>query len=309
MNKYAATLAGALALSLVSTAAFAQAPCTDVSFSDVGWTDITTTTSATKQVLEALGYNVDVKVLSVPVTFASLKSDDLDVFLGNWMPSQNAAIKPYLDSGQIEDVAVNLEGTKYNLAVPAYTYNAGLKTYEDISKFGDKLDHTIYGIEPGNEANTYLIGLIKKDKYNLGGFKVAESSEQGMLSEVRRAVKAHKDIIFLGWEPHPMNSNFDIKYVSGGKDFFGGEGKVHTVTREGFVKQCPNLGKFLKNLKFTLPMENEIMGMILDDGMEADKATAQWMKKHPDVPLSWVKGVTTVDGGDAAAAVKAKLDL
>ncbi|WIJ26879.1 choline ABC transporter substrate-binding protein [Devosia sp. RR2S18] len=303
MIKHAATLTSALALSLVSSAAFAQAQCTTVSFSDVGWTDITTTTSATKQVLQALGYDVNVKVLSVPVTFASLESDDVDIFLGNWMPSQEAAIRPYLDSGEIQSVGANLQGTKYNLAVPAYTYDKGLQTYEDIADFSDELESTIYGIEPGNEGNSYLVGLIDADEYNLGDFRVRESSEQGMLSEVQRHVDRKEDILFLGWEPHPMNANFDMRYVEGGEDFFGGEGEVYTVTRSGFVEECPNVGAFLQNLNFTLPMENEIMGKILDDGMDADDASLEWMQANPDLPLSWVDGVTTVDGGDATAAV------
>lgn len=308
MIKHAATLTSALALSLVSSAAFAQAQCTEVSFSDVGWTDITTTTSATKQVLQALGYEVDVSVLSVPVTFASLESDDIDVFLGNWMPSQQAAVQPYLDSGEIEALAVNLEGTKYNLAVPTYTYEKGLQTYDDIADFAEELDSTIYGIEPGNEANTYLVGLIDEDAHGLGDFEVRESSEQGMLSEVRRAVDREEDIVFLGWEPHPMNSNFDMSYVEGGEEFFGGEGDVYTVTRSGFAEECPNVGAFLENLSFTLPMENEIMGMILDEGMDADAATLEWMQANPDLAISWLDGVTTVDGGDAEAAVRGLLE-
>ncbi|MCD7060691.1 choline ABC transporter substrate-binding protein [Pelagibacterium xiamenense] len=309
MIKHAATLTGALALSLVSSAAFAQAQCTEVSFSDVGWTDITTTTSATKHVLEALGYEVDVKVLSVPVTFASLESDDIDVFLGNWMPAQSAAIGPYLESGEVETVATNLEGTKYTLAVPAYTYEKGLQSYADIADFRDELDETIYGIEPGNEGNAYLVSLIEENAHGLEGFEVVESSEQGMLAQVSRAYDDQEDVVFLGWEPHPMNANFDLRYLPGGEDFFGGEGTVHTVTRAGFVDECPNVGQLLANLSFTLEMENEIMGKILDEGMDADDATLEWMQANSDLPLSWLDGVTTVDGGDATAAVTEALGL
>ena len=78
-----------------------QADCDKVIFSDVGWTDITTTTSIAKQVLEALGYKVDVKVLAVPVTFASLKSDDIDVFLGQLDPgADHDAVEPYLKAAR-----------------------------------------------------------------------------------------------------------------------------------------------------------------------------------------------------------------
>ncbi|MAS06260.1 MAG: glycine/betaine ABC transporter substrate-binding protein [Ahrensia sp.] len=301
------TLTTLAALAASTSMAFAQ--CDEVVFSDVGWTDITTTTSATKQVLEALGYDVDVKVLSVPVTFASLEKDDVDVFLGNWIPAQNAAIKPYLDSGEIEQVAVNLEGTKYTLATPTYAWDAGLKSYADIHKFADELDNKIYGIEPGNEGNGYLVSLTEENKYDLKDFEIVESSEQGMLAQVARAYDKQEPVVFLGWEPHPMNANFDLKYLPGGEDFFGGEGQVYTTTRKGYVEECPNVGKLLTNLKFTLAMENEIMGAILDDGEDADDATMAWMKANPDVLDAWLDGVTTKDGEPGLAAVKSEFGL
>lgn len=303
------TIKSTLSVLALLAATPALAECEKVTFSDVGWTDITTTTSATKHVLEALGYDVKIKVLSVPVTFASLESDDVDVFLGNWMPAQTGAITPYLESGEIESVAINLVGTKYTLAVPAYTYEKGLKSYADIAKFRDSLEGKIYGIEPGNEGNGYLVSLTEENKHGLEGFEVVESSEQGMLAQVARAYGKGEDVVFLGWEPHPMNANFELKYLPGGEDFFGGEGVVHTVTRKGFSAECPNVGKFLSNLSFTLAMENQIMGEILDEGEDADDATEAWLKANPSEWASWLDGVNTMDGGDGLAAVKAALDL
>jgi glycine betaine/proline transport system substrate-binding protein len=300
------TTVSALAIGLAG-AAFAD--CGEVSMSDVGWTDITTTTSAAKHVLEALGYEVDVKILSVPVTFASLESDDVDVFLGNWMPAQSGAIGPYLESGEIEQINVNLEGTKYTLAVPTYLYDKGLKTYADIHKFKDELDGKIYGIEPGNEGNAYLVSLTEDNTFDLAGFEVVESSEQGMLAQVSRLYKKEEAVVFLGWEPHPMNANFSLKYLTGGEDFFGGEGVVHTVTRKGFSEECPNLGKLFAQMDFTLEMENGIMGQILDEGADPDDATEAWIKQNGETVLGWVEGVTTEDGGDGAAAVKAAFGL
>jgi len=290
-------------------AAHAQAECDTVTFSDVGWTDITTTTATAKHVLEGLGYDVDVKVLSVPVTFASLESDDVDVFLGNWLPAQEGAIGPYLESGEIETLATNLEGTKYTLAVPTYLYDKGLQSYADIAKFRDELDEKIYGIEPGNEGNAYLVSLAEEDKHGLGGFEVVESSEQGMLAQVARAYKDQEAVVFLGWEPHPMNANFDLKYLPGGEDFFGGEGIVNTVTRKGYAEECPNVAKLLENMKFSLEMENEIMGKILDEGEDADDATAEWLKNNVAAWEGWLDGVTTLEGEPGLPAVKDALGI
>ena len=302
-----ALLASVAALTLASAALAAD--CDKVVMSDVGWTDITTTTATTKHILEALGYETDVKILSVPVTFASLASGDVDVFLGNWLPAQEGAIGPYLKDGTIETVGTNLTGTIYTLAVPAYTYDKGLKTYADIAKFKDDLDGKIYGIEPGNEGNGYLIGLTKEPKSGLDGMTVVESSEQGMLAQVARLYPEKKDVVFLGWEPHPMNAQFDLKYLTGGEDFFGGEGVVNTVTRKGYAAECPNVGKLLKNMTFTLPMENKVMGEILNDGADPAEATDAWMKANADTVAGWLDGVTTKDGGDAKAAVMKSMGM
>lgn len=300
----------ALALILLAAGqASAQTACDSVSFSDVGWTDITTTTSAAKQVFEALGYDVNVSVLSVPVTFAALSSGDTDIFLGNWMPSQESAIRPYLEDGSIESVNENLMGTIYNLAVPTYTYEKGLQSYDDLAEYADALDATIYGIEPGNEANVYLVGLIEEDRHGLGDFEIKESSEQGMLSQVRRAYDREEDIVFLGWAPHPMNANFDIQYLSGGEEFFGGEGIVHTVTRKGFVEECPNAGKLLQQMDFTMEMENTIMGAILDEGEDPDEAVQAWIQENPSILDGWLDGVTTTDGEPGLPVVKEAFGL
>jgi len=106
-----------------------------------------------------------------------------------------------------------------------------------------------------------------------------------------------------------MNANYSLKYLTGGEDFFGGEGVVNTVTRKGFVEECPNVGALLKNLDFSLPMENEIMGKILNDGEDADDATEEWLKANPDVLEAWLDGVTTVDGEPGLPAVKEQLGL
>ncbi len=319
MNKFRGvkTLSCAVVLASVAFggAAFAGDPaaCKQVRFSDVGWTDITATTAATSVVLRGLGYAPTAKVLSVPVTYASLKNKDIDVFLGNWMPTMEGDLAKYRDDGSVEVLGKpNLEGAKYTLTTNATGAAAGLKDFADIAKFRDKLKGKIYGIEPGNDGNRLIQDMIDKNAFGLKGFKVVESSEQGMLAQAARAAKRGEMVVFLGWEPHPMNANFKLTYLSGGDDYFGpnfGGATVFTNVRKGYTGDCPNVGKLLGNLKFSLKMENEIMGAILDDGVDPDKAATSWLKKNPGVLNKWLAGVSTMDGGNGLSAVKQSLGL
>ena len=305
-------LGGAGAVLLLAGSAVAAEPesCKAVRFSDVGWTDITATTALTSVVLEALGYEPTADILAVPVTYQSLKNGDIDVFLGNWMPTMEADIAPFKADGSVETVRANLEGAKYTLAVPSYLADEGLKDFADIAKFKEQLGGEIYGIEPGNDGNRLIQKMIDDNQHGLGGFELVESSEQGMLAEVQRASRGSKAIVFLGWEPHPMNTNFKLTYLTGGDDVFGpnfGGATVYTNVRKGYLQECPNVGKLLQNLVFALPMESAVMGGILDDGKEPEEAAKEWLAANPGVLDGWLSGVTTFDGGDGMAAVKGAL--
>jgi glycine betaine/proline transport system substrate-binding protein len=294
---------------LMAAPAFAEG-CDTVIFSDVGWTDITATTAAATVVMEALGYETETKVLSVPVTYAGLAGGDIDVFLGNWMPTMEADIAAYRDAGTVDTVRTNLEGAKYTLATNEAGAALGITDFAAIAANKDALEGQIYGIEPGNDGNRLIIDMIASGPFGLDGFEVVESSEQGMLAEVQKATEDSKPIVFLGWEPHPMNANFKMTYLTGGDDYFGpnlGGATVATNTRAGYVAECPNTGKLLQNMGFTLAMENEIMGAILNDGADPADAAKAWLAANPDTWTAWLDGVTTKDGGDAMAAITAAL--
>jgi glycine betaine/proline transport system substrate-binding protein len=299
---------GLAAFGAMTTAALAD--CDEVTFADVGWTDITATTAATALVLQALGYETETKVLAVPVTYTGLAEGDIDVFLGNWMPTMEADIAPYRDAGTVDTVRTNLEGAKYTLATNAAGAALGIKDFKDIAAHKDALEGQIYGIEPGNDGNRLIQDMIASGPFGLDGFEVVESSEQGMLAEVANKDGEGKPIVFLGWEPHPMNANFKMTYLTGGDDYFGpnlGGAIVATNTRAGYVAECPNTGKLLQNLEFSLQMENEIMGAILNDGADPEDAAKAWLAANPATWEAWLDGVTTRDGGDAKAAVAAAL--
>lgn len=299
-----------IALSSLAMNAYAN-QCETVRFADVGWTDITATTAVTSELLKGLGYKTKTDLLSVPVTYSSMANGDIDIFLGNWMPTMEGDIAKYREAGSVETVRANLEGAKYTLAVPKYVYDAGVKSFADLAKHGDKFKDRIYGIEPGNDGNRLIQSMIDSDAFGLKGFNLVESSEAGMVSQVARAVRRDQWIVYLGWAPHPMNSNVEMEYLDGGDDFFGpnyGGANVYTNVRENYLNECKNVGQLIKNLEFSLEMENELMEAILNQNTKPSKAAQAWLKANPQQVEAWLNGVTTLSGDDASKAVKTYID-
>jgi len=300
------------AFALPAKAASDPAACQLVRMAEPGWTDIAATTGLATVIFDALGYQTDTKFLSVAVIYSALSTGDIDVFLGYWHPTMEADFKPYGDEGSVELVRMNLEGAKYTLAVPKTLYDEGLQSFDDIAKFSDQLEGAIHGIEPGNDGNRTVLEMLEQNAYNLGKFQLVESSESAMLSEVEARIAEGRPIVFLAWEPHPMNSRFEINYLEGGDGFFGpnyGGASVGTNVRRGYRQECPNIAKLLENLEFSLPMENEIMGKILDEGKQPVDAAREWLQANPAILETWLDGVARFDGGDGLSAVKAALDL
>ncbi|XKE46648.1 choline ABC transporter substrate-binding protein [Halomonas organivorans] len=312
MNKMTLGLA-TTALALSASPLFAaEEGCQPVRFAEVGWTDITATTALTTEVLEALGYETRVDTVSVPIAYSGMKNGDFDVFLGNWMPSMASMSDPYVERGQVDRLGANLEGAKYTLAVPQYVHDAGVTSVADLAEHAERFESRIHGIEAGNDGNQLIQDMIDDDAFGLGDWQLIDSSEAGMLAELRARVPNEKWMVFLGWEPHPMNTNFDMAYLEGADDYFGpnlGGATVYTNTRAGYTEACPNVGELLNNLAFTLTMENQLMGEIMDEGADPREAARAYLQANPQVLEGWLEGVTTRDGEPGLPAVKQALSI
>jgi glycine betaine/proline transport system substrate-binding protein len=290
-----------------AAAALEPSSCHRVRLAEGGWTDVAATTATLSHLLRDLGYEPQTNLLSVPVTFAAMKGRSIDVYLGNWMPAQTHTRQPYLDDGSIEVVRQNLSGAKYTLAVPAYSFAAGLRDFSDIARFGAALNYTIYGIEAGSDGNRHILTMIKENEYGLGAFHLVDSSEQGMLAQVARAYAAHAPIVFLGSEPHPMNMQFDLRYLGGDATFgpdFGGA-TVSTLARADYLRECPNVGRLLKNLEFTIRGESEMMKLIIADHEMPEAAASAWLAAHSATVAEWLRGVHSFAGRAVGAQLEA----
>ncbi|MEH6443110.1 MAG: choline ABC transporter substrate-binding protein [Oceanospirillaceae bacterium] len=301
-----------LLTALANSAQAAENTCQTVHFTDPGWTDISSTNALASVVLEGLGYTSKISTLAVPIGFEGMKNNEVDVFLGNWMPAQQTFIEQYSKDDAIDVIGANLTGAKFTLAVPKYLYDAGITDFSDLISAPKKFKKRIYGIEAGAPANQLLQKMIDSGDFGLKQWSLVESGEQGVLSQVKRAIKRKEHIAFLAWEPHPMNSNFELSYLTGGDKYFGanfGGATIQTVTRRDYQTTCPNVGKLLNNLKFTLKMENQMMSYILDDAMSPDQAARKWLTANPSVLPNWLKGVQTIDNKDGLKSVNSNLGL
>ncbi|BAQ75018.1 choline ABC transporter periplasmic protein [Pseudomonas sp. Os17] len=300
----------ASALLSASTWAAEPASCKTVRMGVVNWTDVIATSAVADVLLTGLGYDSKQTSAVQQIIFAGIRDQRLDIFLGYWKPAMDQNIAPFLEAGQVKVMdRPSLTDAQATLAVPDYVAQAGLKTFADIARFKDQLGGKIYGIEPGSGANTTIKTMIDTDQFGLKGFKLIESGEAGMLAAVQRAINRKEFVVFVGWTPHPMNINMAITYLTGSEDVYGpneGAATVSTVTAPNYAERCPNVYRLLQNLNFSAAQESQLMVPIMQRKTPQDVAR-QWLREHPEDLQRWLTGVSTFDGGDGVAAVKAHL--
>ncbi len=174
----------------------------EIRFVSVGWTGVFIKTELAVRILNSLGYKASNKMVTVPIVYQFLDSGDADIFLGNWMPSMKNPADKFFKKGTVIKYVENMSGAKYNtLAAPSYVVDGGLKDFKDIAKFADKLEYKIYGTEEGNNGNLIIEYMIKTNMFGLGKFELVNSSETGMLLQVKSYIKEKKWIVFLGRSP------------------------------------------------------------------------------------------------------------
>lgn len=277
-----------------------------------GWADIDATNAVAVALLKAAGYRPSVQTLSVPLIYQGLRSGQLDVFLGNWMPAQQDLVEPLFRQGQVERLVTNLEKARFTLAVPEHVAQAGVRGFADLQAHADRFGRKLYGIEPGAPANQILRGMISRGDFGLKGWSLVESSDSALSAQLERTVRAADKpwMVFLAWEPHVINTRYRITYLQGGDAQFGpdyGTATVHTVARKGYASQCANLGRLFAQLRFSVPLENELLQLTVGQRMATDQAARTVLRRHPELLEGWLKGVVTTRGGDALPAVREAL--
>ncbi|UYG06212.1 ABC transporter substrate-binding protein [Halomonas sp. M4R1S46] len=300
----------ALRTGLLATALVASLPglaqAAEVNFATPPWPGATVKTEVASQLLERLGYETSVKEASTAIILEGLVGGDIDVDMALWRPSQSGMLDPRLETGELVEVAQNIQGARFKLAVPGHVWEAGVRSMADLAEHAERFDHSLYGIEPGNVGNEIMQDAIDADTYGLGDWKVVASSVTGMLSQLEANMGGDRWTAFLGWEPHWMNVVYDVHYLEDPEGLWGGASTVSTVANADFLEREPNVAAFLERMVVPIEVQNAWVHEFSREERPLEAVAGDWLDANPELVGEWLEGVTSADG--ATPALEAYLD-
>jgi glycine betaine/proline transport system substrate-binding protein len=277
-----AGLALATGAALTAGAAQAQDKGT-VHLAYVEWSSEVASTNVVRAVLEQAGYEVDMTSLSAAAMWQAMGSGDADAIVAAWLPTTHA---DYLDrvSDDVEDLGVNLDGTKLGLVVPDYVEADSIT---DLNDHADAFNGEIIGIDPGAGLMSLTEEVI--DTYDLD-LRLRSGSGATMTAALQSAINNEEDIVVTGWTPHWKFARFDVKYLEDPEGVYGGAEQIHTVVRQGFEEDMPEAHAILDAFEWTPEQMGEVMLMNQEEGSDPYENAKQWVEDNQDVVEDWLNG-------------------
>lgn len=250
----------------------------------VEWDSEIASTHVIAKVLEDQGYDVTITPIDNAIMWQSVANSEADGMVAAWLPATHGELfEEYED--QLVDLGANLEGARIGLVVPEYM---NIDSIADLETYGDELNNTITGIEPG--AGVVQAAESSVEDYGLEGWDVQTSSSGAMATTLGEAFNNEEPIVVTGWTPHWKFAEYDLKYLDDPEGSFGEEEMISTMVREGLEEDMPNAFKILDQFNWT-PADMEEVMLAVQEGASSTDAAADWVEANEDKVAEWLEGV------------------
>jgi len=255
----------------------------EIELAYVSWDSEIASTNVIGQVLEDVGYDVNLVALDNAIMWEAVANDEADAMVSAWLPgTHESQFETY--SEDMEHLGPNLEGAKIGLVVPEYM------DVNSIADLTDEAGQTITGIEPGAGVVAAAEQAVNEDYDNLSDWNVQTSSSGAMMTQLGDAYDSEEEIIVTGWSPHWKFQSYDLKYLEDPEGSFGGEETIDTFVREGLEDDMPEAYQILDNFFWESADMEEIM-LEMSEGADPEEAAANWIENNQDKVSEWTEGV------------------
>ncbi|MCF8107105.1 MAG: glycine betaine ABC transporter substrate-binding protein [Desulfohalobiaceae bacterium] len=285
---------------LAAPAVSAQAAGEAVKIAYVEWSSEIASANVVKAVLqEKMGIRCEIVAMKADEMWQAVAEGEVDAMVGAWLPlTHSAYLKQY--KADLVDLGPNLEGARIGLVVPnvslgRQTAATGLRntpyikadSISDLNKYGDKFHYRIIGIDP--ESGVMQKSRQAMEAYGLDNYELIPGSEVSMTAELAHAIQRQDWIVVTGWLPHWKFARWNLKFLKDPKGIYGGQESIHTMVREGFKLDRPEIYELLDNFYW----EPQDMGQLMiwihdDDGMFPYEKALRFLRGNEELVQSWL---------------------
>lgn len=142
-------------------------------------------------------------------------------------------------------------------------------------------------IEPGAGVTNSAQNAVKEYD-NLSDWEVSVSSTGAMIAELDQAINNEEDIVVVGWKPHWMFMDYDLKMLDDPENVFGGYEEIHSYAREGLKEDNPEAYKIIDNFYWEVEDMSSVMEELATD-VEPEEAADNWIEANRETVDGWLE--------------------
>ncbi|MFE6285259.1 ABC transporter permease/substrate binding protein [Streptomyces sp. NPDC057877] len=249
------------------------------------WDEGIASTYLWKEMLERRGFEVTTTQYAAGPLYTGVATGQIDFQTDAWLPTTHGEYWSRYGE-RLDDLGAWYGPTSLELSVPAYMDD--VNSLEDLRNHADDFDGKIIGIEP----SAGMMGLLKDKvlkEYGLqDSYRVVDGSTPAMLAELKRAYANEEPVVVTLWSPHWAYNDYELKKLKDPKGVWGKGDGVHTVARDGFAEDNPEVARWLKDFSMTEEQLTGLESQILKAGRGKEQdAVRAWLKKHPGLLDKW----------------------
>ncbi|WP_159944777.1 MULTISPECIES: ABC transporter substrate-binding protein [unclassified Nocardiopsis] len=256
---------------------------------------------------EEMDYEVQLVRTDEQPSWQALDQGVLDVIVENWGHEDLMELYGPEGNGTVVDGGPNGNEGVIGWYVPAYL----VEEYPEITTVDGLREHTgLFRTAETGEEGEFLggaPGFVTQDQGMINAFDldleiVYAGSEASQITEVRRRYANGEPVLFYFYEPQWLHDELDLVKVEF-PDYEPGCAEdpdhvpcdypvyeLNKIFRAGFVETNDPAYQFLDNWTWTNAHQNEVAGMIADDGLDPTDAAEIWVRENPDVWREWLPG-------------------
>ncbi|WP_040699590.1 glycine betaine ABC transporter substrate-binding protein [Nocardiopsis kunsanensis] len=271
-----------------------------------GWVGYEASAEVLSYILEEeMGYDTQLMRVDEQPSWQALDQGALDVILENW--GHEDLYELYGPEGNDTVVDGGSTGNEGVIGwyMPAYLAE---ENPELLEPEGLRENTDLFRTAETGDSGEFLAGapgFVSQDQGMINAFDmdleiVYAGTEAAQMTEVQSRYANEEPVLFYSNEPHWIHEQLDLVKVDFPDYYDGCDADLEYVDcdypvydlnkifRKGFVEEDDYAYQFLDNWEWTNSHQNEVAGMIADEGMDPTEAAEVWVNENPDVWREWL---------------------
>ena len=242
------------------------------------------------EVLERLGYTVEVRQGPHEEIFPLLGNSSIDLMAAAWLPEGHRAY--WEKYGQnAEEVAKLYDGARFFWAVPDYVPESEITSIDDLAKNSvtKHMTKTIQGIGAGATITANSQKVMHEYGLDALGYTLKPGTPEEWTETYNSAVAERRWIVFPTWTPQYLNRDGKLRPLRDPKGVFGGVNHASLVGPQDRLQRIsPSTRAVLSRINLGLDGVTEVDWMVNVQKKSPKEAAQVWMEGNQQKVSTWL---------------------